>query len=209
MIEAILGGTFDPVHLGHLHAARIASAALNAPTTLLLAARPRHRAAPVASVAQRWRMLQLATRGQPGLLASDLEVNRPGASYAVDTLAAMAGAKPLVWLIGSDALAMVATWHRAEDLPALCHFLVFDRPGSQRQAAPAGFRTLPSVGDLVDRKSGCICYLSANMLDISSTGVRRTVAAGGDAGALLPDEVWAYIRTNEIYRGAATGGNRS
>ena len=144
MIEAILGGTFDPVHLGHLHAARIGCQALNAPAaTLLLAARPRHRAPPVASIEQRWRMLQLAAQTDCRLRPSDLEVARPGPSYAVDTLAALAGRKPLVWFIGSDALASVASWQRASELPSLCHFLVFDRPGAGRQTLPADSERRP------------------------------------------------------------------
>ena len=209
MMEAILGGTFDPVHLGHLHAARIGCQALNAPAaTLLLAARPRHRAPPVASIEQRWRMLQLAAQTDCRLRPSDLEVARPGPSYAVDTLAALAGRKPLVWFIGSDALASVASWQCASELPSLCHFLVFDRPGAVRQTLPAGFRAQADPRRLAERPSGDVCYLKANMLDISSTAVRRAIAAGDDAGALLPREVWAYITAHELYRSSAAGGDR-
>ena len=208
MIEAILGGTFDPVHSGHLHAARIGCEALNAPTaTLLLAARPSHRAAPAASVEQRWRMLELATRNDAGLRPSDRQIVRPGPSYTVDILAEMAGDMPLVWLIGSDALALVASWQRASELSSLCHFLVFNRPGTKPQAPPAGFQPLANASCLAERSSGGICYLNVPMLDISSTGIRRAIAAGSDASALLPDEVWAYIRANDLYRGSASRSN--
>ena len=93
MVRALLGGTFDPIHRGHLHAARVGRRILNTPAvTLLPAARPRHRAPPVASIAHRWRMLRLAAESEPGLEASRLEIARPGPSYTVDTLAELAAA---------------------------------------------------------------------------------------------------------------------
>lgn len=207
MIEAILGGTFDPVHRGHLHAAVIGCEALNAPSaTLLLAARPRHRRAPVASIEQRWRMLELAAQTDARLRPSDHQVKHPGPSYAVDALSAMAGAKPLVWLIGSDALASVGEWQRSGDLPRLCHFLVFNRPGVKPPAPPAGFEPLADARLLAEHASGGIYYLDAPMLTVSSTQVRRAIAANEDPGALLPHQVWAYIRANDLYRGGE--GNR-
>ena len=203
MIEAILGGTFDPVHVGHLHAALTGCEALQAPSaTLLLAARPQHRRAPAASIEQRCRMLQQAAQTDARLHPSDRQIKHPGPSYAVDTLAAMAGAKPLVWLIGSDALASVGEWQRSGELAELCHFLVFDRPGVKRQAPPAGFQPLTEASLLAERPSGGILYVDTPMLTVSSTQIRQAIAAGEDASALLPLAVWAYIRANALYRGA-------
>ena len=220
-MQAILGGTFDPVHRGHLHAASVGRALLNAPAaTLMLAARPRHPAAPATSVAHRLRMLRLAVATVPGLAASDREARRDGPSYAVDTLAALLDGEPLVWLIGADAFAAVASWHRAEDLPTLCHFLVFDRPGAViDNRTPPGFRTVRDAAELGQRPSGCVLFAHAPMLDVSATRIRRDIAMRGggtvgdgtgsgvaeyDAvGALLTPEVRDYIRLHGLYgRGA-------
>ena len=201
-MKAILGGTFDPVHLGHLHAARRARAALGVPdVTLLLAARPGHRAAPRAGIRDRWQMLRLATRCDAGLLASDLEVVRPGPSYTVDSLCDLRG-EPLVWLIGRDALADVPSWHRAVELASLCHFLVLDRPGvnGSGPSVPQGFERFDDIAHLAERPSGGLYCLPNAMLDISASQVRRMIAEGGDASALLPCDVWTYIWERGLYR---------
>ncbi len=202
-MKAILGGTFDPVHLGHLRAARHAQAALGIPkVTLLLAARPGHRTEPLADIHDRWRMLCLATREIPGLLASDLEIARSGPSYTVDSLSELCGTEPLIWLIGRDALADVPTWHRADELASLCHFVVLDRPGRQQcePFCPRGFEIVEVASDLHQRPSGGLYRLPNAMLDISASRVRRIVAQGGDASALLPSDVWTYICRKGLYR---------
>ena len=202
-MKAILGGTFDPVHLGHLHAARRARAALKVPcVTLLLAARPGHRAAPLAGVRDRWRMLHLATRQDAGLRASDLEVVRPGPSYTVDSLSDVGGGEPVVWLIGRDALVDVPSWHRAGELASLCHFVVLDRPGvdGSRTFVPPGFERVDDVAHLIERPSGGLYCLPNAMLGISASEVRRKIAAGDDASALLPPDVWTYIWEQGLYR---------
>lgn len=202
MTLAILGGTFDPVHLGHLHAAEAGRRALNAAAVrLVAAARPRHRGEPGAGVEHRWRMLCLACEQRPGLAASDVEIVRDGPSYTVDTLAELGGDEPLVWLIGDDAVDALGSWHRARQLPALCHLLVFARPGrrAQRRSLPQGFEEVRDIGELDSRQSGCVHYLAAAMLDVSATRIRQSIAAGQDAGALLPEGVWDYIRRHGLY----------
>ena len=210
-MKAVLGGTFDPVHLGHLHAARRVRAALQiADVTLLLAARPGHRAVPRADIADRWRMLRLATRHDAGLLASDLEVVRPGPSYTVDSLRELRIDEPLVWLIGRDALADVPSWHRASELASLCHFVVLDRPGVNGSAplVPRGFERVDDLAQLVERPSGGLYCLPNAMLDISASQIRRTIAAGGDASTLLPCDVWTYIWERGLYRSCGVAGWR-
>ena len=210
-MKAILGGTFDPVHLGHLHAARRARAALGVPdVTLLLAARPGHRAAPRAGIRDRWRMLRLATRCDAGLLASDLEVVRPGPSYTVDSLGDLRG-EPLVWLIGRDALADVPSWHRAGELASLCHFVVLDRPGVERVRAvrPPGIRKGRRLS--VSRRNGRAVVFIACPTPCSTfppAGIRRTIAEGGDASALLPCDVWTYIWEQGLYKSCGVEGRR-
>lgn len=200
-VMAILGGTFDPVHAGHIHAARAARDALNTPSvTLLPAARPSHRSAQ-ASVGHRWRMLELVAEVDASLVLSDAEISRPGPSYTVDTLADLVGENPLVWLIGRDALQDIGSWHQVERLSSLCHLLVLDRPGETRSrpAAPPGFHQVEDARRLAVRASGGLAWLADSMLDISASQVRRMIDRGEDASALLTGEVWSYIRTHGLY----------
>ena len=207
-MKAILGGTFDPVHRGHLHAAAVGASLLGVPkVTLMLAARPWHRAAPATSVEHRLRMLHLAAGADPHLEVSDWEAKRDGPSYTVDTLTALADGEPLVWLIGGDAFAAVESWHRVADLPALCHFLVLNRPGASHDVrTPDGFRHLDEPAALADVPSGCVCFAGAPMLDVSATDVRRAIANDDTVGGLLTPEVWAYIRTHGLYGRRRPGG---
>ena len=200
-VVAILGGTFDPVHAGHIHAARAARDALGTPSVaLLLAARPPHRSAQ-ASVEHRWRMLELVAEAEPTLVPSDLQVSRPGPSYTVDTLADMVGGSPLVWLIGRDALADIDSWHDVARLASLCHLLVLDRPGEGRPRpdAPRGFDLVDDAGQLAARSCASLAWLSDPMLDVSASQVRRMIVRGQDASTLLTDEVWSYIRAHGLY----------
>ena len=200
-VMAILGGTFDPGHAGHIHAARSARDALDTPSvTLMLAARPSHRSAE-ASVEHRWRMLELVAEADPSLVPSDVEISRPGPSYTVDTLDHAAGRGPLVWLIGRDALQDIDSWHRVERLASLCHLLVLDRPGTARARPPAppGFRLVDDAGKLAQRPSGGLAWLADSMLDISASRVRQMIARGQDVSSLLTDEVWSYIRAHGLY----------
>lgn len=196
---AILGGTFDPIHCGHIHAARLCREALGVPTvTLMLAARPWHRPEPAAPAVHRWQMLRLAATPRPWLCPSRLELVREGPSYTVDTLAALAERAPLVWCIGADAAAALGSWHRAGDLPALCHLLVFNRPGAPAPPPPAGFEVADAAA-LAQRPSGAVHFLDAEMLAVSSTALRREMATGGVPRGLLPAEVSAHIRRHGLY----------
>lgn len=143
-------------------------------------------------------MLELAAAGE-GFAVSRLEIDRPGPSYAVDTLREFGAAASVVWCIGGDALDALETWHRAEQLPSLCNLLVFERPGSARSRAPRGFEVVAAAADLAERRSGGVHFLAAPMLDVSATAVRRAIACGEGASTLLPGEVWGYIRRNGLY----------
>ena len=152
-------------------------------------------------------MLELAAAGE-GFAVSRLEIDRPGPSYAVDTLREFVSSASVVWCIGGDALDALETWHRAEQLPALCNLLVFKRHGSARSRTPRGFEVVAAAADLTARRSGGVHFLTAPMLDISATAVRRAIAEGEGVDALLPRKVWDYIRRNGLYGACSCFGGK-
>lgn len=199
-VRALLGGTFDPVHTGHLHAARAVRAELGlASVTLVLSARPPHRAV-VASAAARWRMLRLAVANEVGLEVSDIEVERRGPSYSIDTIDTFAAAgDTVVWILGSDGLDAFTTWHQYDAFATRCHVAVVARPESEVRALP-GFREVLRPDCLARRPAGLVFVARSAMLDVSATAVRRLAAHGEDASRLLTPAVWNYIRRRGLYR---------
>ena len=131
----VFGGTFDPIHYGHLRAALEVKEALELSSVLFLpSSGPPHRRAPIASAAQRLQMVRLAVEGQPGFSVDDREIARGGVSYMVDTLVSLRselGDTPLCLILGMDAFLGLDRWHRWHDLPGLTHFAVGHRPGSE------------------------------------------------------------------------------
>ena len=199
---AFLGGTFDPVHNGHLHAARVAAQALACPVRLVLSAQPPHRAEPLASAKRRWAMLELACAAESGLDADDVELQRDGPSYTVDTLAALRlrhGDAPLSWIIGTDAFNEIHTWRRWREVLDLCHLLVLPRPGAKLEGAALKLHLEHRCPDFERRPAGGIRLLDEAMLPISASAVRALIAAGGDASHLLPKGVCAYIKQHGLY----------
>ena len=202
-MTVVFGGTFDPVHNGHMHAARMAAQACDSQVTMVLSARPGHRTPPSASIADRWAMLAAACADDPALAPSDIEVRRPGPSYAVDTLRALGAtrADPVIWVIGADAIASIDDWHQHDTLAELCSFLVLDRPGPEgaNVSSPAGFEPVSCPAGLRE-VSGSVFVLRQAMLDVSATAIRADLAAGRDVSGLLPVGVWTYIRQRGLYR---------
>ena len=204
-----LGGTFDPVHNGHLHAANGAAKALDvARVDLVLAARPKHRAPPIASIEHRWVMLELAVAGEARLRADDREVRRGSATYTIDTLEdarARAGpAEPIVWLLGWDAYRQLPTWHRWRELADYAHLAVLKRPGSDStlDATMNEFtqrRRIDARVRLGETPAGAVYFIDAPMQPISSTDIRARLARGDDVRALLPPAVSTYIATHRLY----------
>ena len=205
----LLGGTFDPVHLGHLHGARQVCIALGLrQINLVLSARPGHRDAPGASVSHRWRMLQLACADDDRLVADDREIRRAAKgerpSYTVDTLEEIRRRAPdeqLLWVLGSDAFMELPTWHRWREVLNLAHLVVLQRPGAS--LAPSGeladlLRT-HRLSDPPETLCGGIFCLEAEMQDVSASRVRAILAAGSSAGDLLPATVCTYIKKHGLY----------
>jgi nicotinate-nucleotide adenylyltransferase len=209
----ILGGTFDPVHFGHLRAALEMLENLGlAEVRLVPCGQPPHRHAPVASAAGRRAMLELAVAGQPGLRVDGRELERPGPSYMVDTLAelrAELGATPLCLLLGSDAFLGLPQWHRWQELLSLAHLVVMHRPGwrldDSLPAPLAGLlaaRRVAAAADLAAQPAGHILLTAVTPLDISATAIRALIGAGRSPRYLLPEAVWEHIRTQGWYNAA-------
>ena len=197
-VRAFFGGTFDPVHVGHLHAARSVGNALGVPSvTLVLAAQPPHRAA-AANTADRWEMLRLAVSGDAALAACDIELRRGGPSYSIDTIESLGDGDPIAWIVGSDGLDTFATWHRFRAFAERCHIVVVVRPGTAVVPLP-GFSRVDDPACLARRERGCLFVLSRPMLDVSATRIRQILSRGGDASALLPSPVWTYIKQRGLY----------
>ena len=191
---AIFGGTFDPVHLGHLSVAWEASELLDAEVRLLPASVPPHRPLPIASAAQRVALLRVALQGQSRLILDTRELERSGLSYTIDTLAELReeqGSRPLVLLIGADAFAGLPSWHRWRDLFDVAHIGVLSRPGVgaglpdelQRMVA---HRRVDDVAALRGVPAGTVIELAVTPLEISATRIRELLAARRDPRYLLP-----------------------
>ncbi len=190
----IFGGTFDPIHLGHLSVAWEASELLDADVCLMPASVPPHRPPPVASAEQRVAMLRAALQGQSRLHLDTRELARSGASYTVDTLRELRaehGPRPLILLIGADAFANLATWHRWRELFALAHLGVLSRPGvsamlpAELEREVTG-RWVREPAALRDLPAGKVISLAVTPLEVSATRIRELLTAGRDPRFLLP-----------------------
>jgi nicotinate-nucleotide adenylyltransferase len=214
---AFLGGTFDPVHLGHLHAAREVRSRLGCDEVrFVLAAVPSHRPAPEASAADRWEMLIRALVDVPGCVADDTEIGRTGPSYTVDTLATMrqrfGAARSLAWVVGFDAYRLLPTWRRWQELLSLTHLVVVGRPGQDDRLDPvmAGFTARFGTDDPAELRrsaAGRVLEIKAEMLAISASEVRARCHRGEPVADLLPPAVWAYIESASLYRTEAPPRN--
>jgi len=211
----IFGGTFDPVHYGHLRAALEARDALKASQFRLLpAGTPPHRSKPVAPAEHRLAMLRLAVSDHPGFRVDDREVRRSGYSYMVDTLGEIrdeSGDTPLMLFIGQDAANALDSWHEWRKLFDLAHLVVMRRPGSRHSWSGElreqwKNRRVTNPAMLRQAAAGYMLSLDITQLAISSTDIRRQLAGGHSPMFLLPDSVIAYIRRHDLYRFA--GGAR-
>lgn len=212
---AIFGGTFDPVHNGHLRAAWEAGEALDADVFMVPAKVPPHRAQPVASAARRAAMLRAALAGQPRLRLDLRELERDGPSYTFDTLesvrAEIGVARPLVLLVGADAFAELSSWHRWRGLFDLAHVCVLTRP-AQIPAMPAALaaavapRLTEDVATLRSTPAGCVLNMIVTSLGISATRIRALLAAGREPRWLVPDALLDDAALLGPYRGSGERG---
>lgn len=210
---ALLGGTFDPVHYGHLRLAdEVAHTLAPAEMRLVPARDPPHRDAPHASAQQRVAMLRLALDDFPELTLDTREIERSGKSYTVLTLEELRGEmplRPLVLVMGADVLLALETWHRWREVFALAHVLVARRPGvalgiermPPQLAREWERRLAPCLSALRQRPGGAIVVQPITPQPISASAIRAALARGATAevGGLLPPAVLAYIETHRLY----------
>ena len=214
-LRIVYGGTFDPVHEGHLAIARAAHDTFGEPVHVMPAADPPHRPAPGAGAHDRIAMLELALVGQGGLLLDLRELHRPGPSYSIDTLAAMRGEygddAPLALLVGADSVLGLPTWHRWQSLFGLAHFIVAGRPGSLLESASAelraatGPRWVESPDALRAAPAGLLFALHQPLHVHSATAVRRLIGKGKPWRHLLPPAVADYVQGHGLYGAAVIG----
>lgn len=201
---ALFGGTFDPIHLGHLAVAHAALACgLVDSVRFVPAGEPPHKPqGPRHSAEDRWCMAVIATLDEPRFRVERYEIDRPGRSFAIDTVeqartALGVGAGSLYWVIGADAMAEIHSWHRAEELLARTRFLVIARDDLNEAALRARLAAA-SPGAAMPQMT----FLDMPRVAVSSTALRARLAAGEAAPAGLPPSVATYIARYGLYRAA-------
>ena len=199
----ILGGTFDPVHLGHLHIANRVSEQLDLDEVQLMpCARPVHREQPEATAQQRCDMIRLAISDQPRLRLNTLELERAGPSYSVDTLRDLkAGStSTLLLILGTDAFNGFARWKSPETILQLAHLVICGRPGFKLDTNLFGQHHVADAVALAGREAGAILPLEVDALDCASSRLREQINQEvHDSGCLAPS-VSSYIDQHQLYR---------
>lgn len=208
-MHVIYGGTFDPVHHGHLRLAVELREYLEADRIAMVPCHvPPHRESPGATSQQRLELLQLAIDGEQGLFVDDRELRREGASYTADTLrqirTEIGNDEPLAMVVGTDAFASFDRWREWDLIPALAHIIVVVRPGVElplgsKAAQLVSERSVDSVEALHDSPAGRVLVLEPPLLDISATGIRERISEGRSPRYLTPDSVWRKIRQLGLY----------
>lgn len=212
----VFGGTFDPIHYGHLRVAEeIAEMTSLQEMRFIPASIPRLRCTPVAAFQHRAAMLRVAIQGNSRFVLDGREIRRGGVSYSVESLLELKrelGEEVILcFIIGADAFMKLAEWHRWRELFGLCHFIIAARPGHpptinhdalpQELAEECAQRWVSEEDSLNQATSGLIFVAPTTLLDISATTIRTRVAAGKSIRYLIPDAVLDYIAANHLYSG--------
>ena len=205
----VLGGTFNPVHIGHLRSAlEVAEEFAFDELRLIPSARPPHRDAPAVSAEDRLALVRLAVEGIELLQVDDRELQRERPSYSIETLeslrAELGSEVQLFLLLGWDAYCGLPSWHRWQELLDHCHILVLQRPDADSEA-PEALRDLQAARSVADPQSmsgpcGEISFVWQTPLAISATRIRQLLASNRSVRFLVPDAVLAYINAHGLYR---------
>jgi len=192
MRVGLMGGTFDPIHIGHLRAAENAREALGLDVIRFIPASvPPHRPVAAASSLDRYAMVALATAAHPAFVASDVEIRRDGPSYTADTLATLRSAAPhedMYLIVGSDTFPEIRTWREPDRIFSLCRVAVVHRPGEVRHA------------DVPELPADRVSWVEGAGLHISATEIRRRVREGHSIRYLVAEGVADYILKRGLYR---------
>ncbi len=209
-LVGVFGGTFNPVHYGHLRSALELVEKLQLEQLRLMpCAQPPHRDAPQCSGVHRAAMIELAIAGEPRLACDARELQRPGKSFTIDSLIELRGeleaATGLCMVLGCDALLDISAWHRWQELLDWSHIIVIARPGWQLPkvgtvAQWLNTHRLDDLHALRERPTGGIVIQELRPLAISSTEIRELLAAGRSARYLIPQSVLDYIQLHNLYR---------
>ncbi|VAX09457.1 Nicotinate-nucleotide adenylyltransferase [hydrothermal vent metagenome] len=206
----IYGGTFDPIHYGHLRPALDVYQALPfSEIRFVPCGEPAHRGAPLTDAAHRLVMLRMALANQAVFKIDERELHRKGPSYMVDTLKelrAECGKQSLSLILGFDAFLGLESWHQWQDIFKLAHLVVTHRPGWHKSK----IERRPALKQMVDHRqmageslsqypAGGIAFIAVTQLDISSTLIRELIMAGKDVRYLLPDNVYELIKQEKLY----------
>ncbi|MEQ4510737.1 MAG: nicotinate-nucleotide adenylyltransferase [Dickeya sp.] len=210
-LTAYFGGTFDPIHYGHLRPVTALAQEIGLQRIILLPNNvPPHREQPEASASQRKTMAELAVQGNPLFWVDSRELQRATPSYTIDTLEALRAEKgtstPLAFIIGQDSLLTLHHWHRWQEILDYCHLLVCARPGYRQQLDTdelEAWLTRHQTQDAAQLHRQChgLIYLAHTpLLSISATEIRQRRQNGLDCHDLLPESVLKYIDTHGLYR---------
>lgn len=205
----ILGGTFDPVHNGHLRlAVQLRDQLGLASVRLIPSARPPHRDTPGATPGQRAKWIRASITDEPGLVLDDRELIRPGLSYTIDTLLSLREdfpESPLCLVMGMDVFAQLHTWHRWQELLEHCHIVNVPRPGVRNEVSPLveewiEGHVIENPALMGEQLSGYVYPASFPLLEISGSDIRNLISRGCSPRYLLPQRIWQDIEDIGAYR---------
>ncbi len=200
----IMGGTFDPVHIGHLILAELAICELSLDHVLFLPTGdpPHKKNRQLTSAQKRLDMLQLALEGNPSFSISTIELKRQGTTYSYDSLLELKGLYPdgtrLTYIIGSDTLLELKNWKSFNLVASLCDFAVYERPGIDRS-------DLRAEADRLEASyQAKVCFIKGPVISLSSSEIRQRVAHNKTIRYLVPERVFKYINKERLYRGESS-----
>ena len=206
-LVGVFGGTFDPIHNGHLETVRAVREVCGLERILFIpAATPPHRDAPGATPQQRMEMVALAIADDRRFILDDREFRRPPPSYTYHTLSSLAEDMPgsvCCFILGIDALLNIDSWYRWQDVLEMANFIAMGRPGfSPPSPLPQWWqqRSIASARELGNKTGGQILEVNIAPRADSATQIRQGIANGEDVSAMIPKPVWQYIRTHNLYR---------
>ena len=207
---ALFGGTFDPVHLGHLRSAHHVRSVLSLDQVRLVPSlEPPHRKLPESTAEHRLAMLRLAVLDFPGIIVDDREIARGGSSYSFDTLESFRGEfglrSSIHLIMGMDAFNKFDEWYRWRDIGHLCNIIVLKRPGNSFVISSLMNDWMKdrvcSLGQIKERPSGRICFVELEQIDVSSTEIREDLNRGLNTSMQLTTKVASYIQVHRLYQG--------